>query len=71
MRANYVSNDEALLSRVQRAFKAVDCEQYGYIMAVDLEKVLRPLQLVPTMDESSVGRCLLNTSIYEMSYALD
>ena len=56
MKANQVSNDEQLLSRVQRAFKAVDSEQYGFIMAPDLEKVLEPLNLIPRGDDSFLLR---------------
>lgn len=56
MRANQVSSDEQLLSKVQRAFKAVDSEQYGFITASDIEKVLAPLNLIPLNNESFISR---------------
>lgn len=64
MKANQVSNDEQLLSKVQRAFKAVDSEQYGFITAPDLEKVLGPLNLIPSNDESFLSRYTISFIYY-------
>lgn len=50
MRVNQESQEEELLSKVQRAFKAIDQEQCGFIAADSLDKVLQELGLLPSGD---------------------
>jgi aerobic-type carbon monoxide dehydrogenase small subunit (CoxS/CutS family) len=55
-RTNSESDEEAILSRVQRAFKEVDAEQCGFILADSLDKVLLKLGLLPSNDPTYLSR---------------